>query len=243
MDNKIKGIISKVVLSDKKIKIKLLGDSITHGYAGTGYEQNGEEFIEGFRRNKDGFCWANLFKAHMESRFNCVVNNNGCSGVKIEYLIENFDKLVDSDDDIIICAIGTNNRHVFFHEGDKPEKFDFMKDFYNNILKLHKLFEDAKKEVIYIANIPCSVALEKDQADYWRISHMNDINDMFLKASVECNFPLISLYNRFMEYCDLKEIELTSLLADGLHPNDKGYEIMFKLLMSELGLGLKIVEE
>ena len=31
-------------------------------------------------------------------------------------------------------------------------------------------------------------------------------------------------------------LELDSLLADGLHPNDEGYRVMFKLIIDELGV-------
>ncbi len=85
------------------------------------------------------------------------------------------------------------------------------------------------------------VADEKDGADYWRIIHMNDINDLYMKAPVECGFPFINMYQLFLEYCDLKDVTVNSLLADGPHPNDKGYEVMFKLLLKELGLGRKVI--
>jgi lysophospholipase L1-like esterase len=35
----------------------------------------------------------------------------------------------------------------------------------------------------------------------------------------------------------LKDISVDSLLADGLHPNDEGYHLIFKLVLRELGIG------
>jgi lysophospholipase L1-like esterase len=29
-------------------------------------------------------------------------------------------------------------------------------------------------------------------------------------------------------------------LADGLHPNDEGYKVMFRLIMNELGLAVSV---
>jgi len=69
---------------------------------------------------------------------------------------------------------------------------------------------------------------------------MNDVNDLYLKASKECCFPFISMYSQFMEYCDLKGITVDSLLSDGLHPNDDGHTVIFKLILRELGLGRMI---
>ena len=110
--------------SIKPMHIKLLGDSITHGVGGTGFAQNGDPIVDGFYRNPDGHCWANLFKAYMAEHYGCIVTNNACTGTNIEFILEHFDKLVDKQDDLIICMIGTNNRHQHFHDSPKhtPEE-------------------------------------------------------------------------------------------------------------------------
>ena len=243
MSKSIAKIMSKVVLAERTINIKLLGDSITHGVGGTGFEQNGEPIVNNFARNKDGYCWAKMFKEHMESQFNCVVTNNACTGTPIEFVIDNFEQLVDSQDDIIICIIGTNNRHQFVEDGPKKTKLEYMKKLYNNIVTLHNKFKETGKDVIFVANIPASLEDEKDKETHWRLLHMNDVNDIYMKASVDCDFPFISMYIKFLEYCDLKDVSIDSLLADGLHPNDKGHEIIFKLMLNALGIGRKISDE
>lgn len=246
-------LISKVILSDKHVKIKLLGDSITHGVGGSGFEQNGELIVEAFEqygesyprfaRNPDGHCWAKLFKEHMESHYACTVINNACTGTRLEFIINNFDKLVDKDDDIIICTIGTNNRHQYFVDGPEPTRREMLERVYNYIVTLHGMFKKADKDVIFVANIPASAKNEESDLvnlKYWRVIHMNDINDLYMKASFECGFPFISMYSLFLEYCDMRNISVDSLLSDGLHPNDEGYNVMYKLIMKELGLGRPI---
>ena len=240
MNKSVNEIISKVILSDKTIHIKLLGDSITHGVGGTGFAQNGNAITERFARNKDGFCWAKMFKEHMEEQFDCVVTNNACTGTTIEFIINNFEQLVDLEDDIIICTIGTNNRHQNFDDAPKKTKREYMENFYTKIVELYNKFKEKGKDVIFVANIPASRENERNGESYWRIFHMNDVNDLYLKASVECGFPFISMYTAFLSYCKLKDISVDSLLADGLHPNDEGYRVMFHLLMKELGIGQKV---
>jgi len=240
MNIEVSKIFSKVILSDKKVRIKLLGDSITHGVGGTGYKQSGEKIVTNFARNPDGYCWAKQFKEHMEAQYNCEVVNNGCSGTNIQFIIEKFDFLVDPEDDIILCTIGTNNRHQYFQSGEKKSKQEYMEAFYNNIKALYEKFKIAGKDVIFCANIPASANNEKDGENYWRIFHMCDVSDLYLKASIECGFPFISMYNAFLNYCEMKNIPLDSLLKDGLHPNDEGYDVMFKLIMDEIGLARKI---
>ena len=241
MNTSVAKIISKVVLAEKTIHIKLLGDSITHGEGGTGFEQNGQPIVEGFSRNPDGYCWAKKFKEYMESQFDCVVTNNACSGTDIEFIIRHFDQLVDADDDVIICTIGTNNRNQAFKNAPKHTKREHMDAFYSNIITLNDLFKQAGKDVIFVANIPASAENEKkDGLGYWRVFHMNDVNDIYMKASVICGFPLISMYSLFLEYCELKDIRVDSLLGDGLHPNDAGYDVMFKLMLKALGIGRRV---
>ena len=230
MNIEVAKIFSKVILSDKKVRIKLLGDSITHGVGGTDFKQSGEPIVTGYARNPDGYCWAKQFKEHMESQFNCEVVNNACTGTNIQFIIDKFDLLVDDEDDIILCTIGTNNRHQYFQSGEKKSKQEYMSAFYNNIKALYEKFKSAGKDVIFVANIPASAKNEKDGENYWRIFHMCDVNDLYLKASVECGFPFISMYNAFLDYCETKNITVDSLLKDGLHPNDTGYARIAKKL-------------
>lgn len=52
------------IFSGTNTKIKLVGDSITHGQGGTGFAQNGEYiasvFGNKYYRNPNGYCWAKI---------------------------------------------------------------------------------------------------------------------------------------------------------------------------------------
>ncbi len=239
MNYEVAKIFSKLSLSDKKMRIKLLGDSITHGVGGTGWAQNGEHIVAEFSRSPSSHCWANSMRDCLESQFNCEVINNGCTGRNIEFIIENFDALVDDSDDIIVCTIGTNNRHQYFVEGEKKTESEFRANVYNNIKKLDSMFKESGKEYIFVANIPAGPLNERDGENYWRIIHMNDIHDLYVKAKFECGFAFIDLYSLFLSYCDARGMDYTTLLCDSLHPNDAGYDVMFKLLLSEFGIAEK----
>ena len=229
--------ILKTILSSKEhINIKFLGDSITHGVGGTGFEQNGEKIVEGFARNLHGHCWANSFKKYMESHFGCTVTNNACTGTNIQFVLGNFGELVSESDDIVFCTIGTNNRHQGFDEGDKHTREEHGEIFYRHLLKLNERFKEKNIPVIFIANIPASKNNEQDGDGYWRILHMDDINTIYKHASEVCDFPLISFYDLFSDYCAKENKSVDSLLADGLHPNDQGYDVMYSLLINELQL-------
>lgn len=227
-------IFQNYIQSKKRFSVKLLGDSITQGVGGSSFAQDGYPFIKGFARNPNGFCWANLFKKYLEGKYDCEVVNNAAKGTRIEFIIENFDTLVDDSDDIIICMIGTNNRHQYKANAVQKTRVEFARAFYENVVTLHRKFKKAKKEVIFIANIPASPKNEQGGENYWRILHMSDINDIYKHASQEEGFCFISLYDLFSAYLKENNVDIHSTLKDGLHPNDEGYKIIFNLLLKEL---------
>jgi len=236
MNTQVIEIFKKLISSGKHFNVKLLGDSITHGVGGSGFSQNGEPIVPGYARSPYCNCWANSFKAYMEGKYDCTVNNNACTGTNIEFVIEKFDALTASDDDVVICTIGTNNRHQYFKNGPKRTKEDMESGFYSNIIKLHEKFEKAGIPVIFVANIPAALSNEVDGEDYWRIMNMGDINALYKKAKEALGYPFVSLYELFYAYCEKNSVTVDSLLADGLHPNNEGHAVMFELLKQELAL-------
>lgn len=232
----ISSIIQRIVLPDKTIRIKLLGDSITHGVGGTGFAQDGNVIVGNFYRNKSGYCWAKMFAEYMQSMYHCEVVNNACTGTTIEYILDNFDALVDDNDDIILSAIGTNNRHQYKNAPRIHTKEEHMQEFYGNLLTLHEKIKARGKDIIFISNIPASPENEKDGEDYYRLFHMCDLNALYLKAAYALKIEYVSLYNLLFRYCRERGIAVDSLLSDGLHPNDSGHLVIFELIIMALGL-------
>ncbi|MEA4824404.1 MAG: SGNH/GDSL hydrolase family protein [Clostridiaceae bacterium] len=233
-------IFQKVILPEKTIHIKLLGDSITHGVGGSGFVQDGEPITQGFARNPHGYCWAKLFADYMESWYPCEVRNNACTGTAIEFILDRFDELVSPQDDIVLCVIGTNNRHQYYANAPMHTREQHMQAFYEHILALSDRFRAAGKDVVFVANIPASADNEKSCAEYARLFHMSDVSDIYLKASLQRGFPLVNLYSAFLRDCEQRGITVDSLLADGLHPSDRGHETIFRLLMDEIGLSRSV---
>ena len=81
-------VIHQVLQSKDHVQIKLLGDSITHGVGGTGFEQNGAHIVEEFSRNPDGYCWAKLFaefmKEHIGEQFTGTISGMTEWGMYVE---------------------------------------------------------------------------------------------------------------------------------------------------------------
>lgn len=226
--------LRKILTSKKNIRIKLLGDSVTHGLGGVGFEQDGEAIVEGYARNPNGYCWANLFTKYMEKKYSAEVVNNACCGADLQFIINHFDKLVDGEDDIIICDIGSNNCPFYYHWGEVPSREVYGKRIYDYITELYNMLKDNGKEVIFLVSVPVCAHRERDGESYVMLLRMADINEIYKKASENIGFPLINIYEKILEYCETNSIELESLYWDGLHPNDKGFELMFNIICKEL---------
>ena len=227
----IKNIISRIFDKSIHTNIKLVGDSITHGQGGTGFVQDGEVigtfFGNEYKRNTSGHCWANSFKSYLEEKFNCTVVNNAVAGTSTVELVNNFNTLVSDTDDIVICMYGTNNRiNTYGKESFEPN--------------LQTIIDNCKSkdiDLILMANIPCSVAQEENKTE--TNFHMEDVNHSVAKICANNNMEYVNVYQKFIDYCWYKDIAIDSLLADGLHPNDNGYDVMFKIICGELGIAIK----
>ncbi len=247
MNKEAAKIFSRVILADKPVRIKLLGDSITHGHSGTGFCTDGDQIIPGVHRNPNGYCWANLLRDYLQSRYNCQVINNGICGINTQFIIDRFDELVDPEDDIILCMIGTNDRRQYEAGGPKRPRDVRRQEIYANYLALEKKLREAGKPTVFMVSIPAEGIFEveesimEDGGKYWQVVHMDDIHDLYVKASVERNFPLIDLFNLVRQYCWENNVALSELVKDGCHPNDRGYELMFRLILDELGFALPTI--
>ena len=240
--NLIDTIIPKQIKDFSKLifegcNVKIIGDSITAGQGGSNFNANfntsGGELItskiwsQSWYTNDTGTCWANSLKAYLTQKFNCTVKNYGCPGIGVDQMITAIDDLVKDEDDLVICMIGTNNRHNM----QLTELYSKLEQIYN-IITIQK-----NKKIIMMSCMPASVLNETSNN---RIFHADDIDNMYFKLSCEKNFEYISIYKEVLRYCNLKGINVDTLLNDdGLHPNDNGYNVMFNIICNKLGFGQK----
>ena len=78
--NGVAELFARVLKQRNNPKIKLLGDSITHGVGGSGWEQIGSLIVEGWNESPNGYSWANLFRDYMKEKYGATVVNKACTG-------------------------------------------------------------------------------------------------------------------------------------------------------------------
>ena len=209
-------ISDKIMKATSNLNIKIIGDSITCGNGGTGYATDGETIYGSFKVNTNGHCWANSLKAYLEANYNCSVKNWGCGGTTSTDMVNHLSDLIKSTDDIIICAIGTNNRRVT----------DGLNVLYNDVNTIYSYVKNLGKDIVFATNIPST---ETSQL----FTH-EQINSVIKRFSRDNKIEVINFFDEFVTN-GVNIYGLNTLLSDGTHPCDKGYDLMYSAIMKELG--------
>lgn len=212
--------ISKKIFSGEIKKIILIGDSITDGYGGTGY--NGNKTY-GYL-NTAGYCWANILKKYLSDRFQVETDNYGKYNSKIDEQFQIIQSnIISGNYDLCIWLSGTNNRvdsSTFqTYKTVLPQAINYLKD---NI-----------DDFVIISAIP---ATKDDEAGRGHKGY--EIDEVALSSCVAENCCFSSGYRKFCDYIELTDTDITSCFSDHVHPNDLGYYILFKIICNILNLPL-----
>lgn len=153
----------------------------------------------------------------------CV--NYGISGITTESVVNWLDQLIETDDDVIIMQIGTNDR-----------AFNDVSITLKNLRTIINYIKSKSKELILFCSSPTS------KTDDEKSSHklkMQRIVTCISKVAEENNIRFVNQYNYLSMYCKEKDVDINSLLKDGLHPNDTGYELMYYNACKELNIAVQ----
>lgn len=209
-------------------KIVLGGDSITHGVGGTGFSQNGETIIGNYKRNPNGYCWANLFKSYIESNYNATVLNNGTTGTQSYWWDYNKSSLIPSDTDLFILTIGTNNR-IKMENRTGTTHDEQIANYYTQMKSIIDYCTARHIPILLCSSIPASQSNEDKVENGVPVypSHVYEFNGVLQRLASEYNMEYFNLYDAIYYYVRQNNLNLSTLLPDGLHPNDEMYRIMF----------------
>ena len=160
------------------------------------------------------------------SKYDCTVKNWGCAGINSNQLLANLGTLIEDEDDIVVVTIGTNDRH-------NTTKAVFLQ----NLQGIVNYCISHDKQIILCSATPTNIANETETVT--RYYHMEDVDSMIMAIAQKNGIDYVSFYKHFLDYCLYTNTTIESLLADGLHPNDDGYAVIFRTFCDSIGIGTK----
>lgn len=158
-----------------------------------------------------------------------IAKNYGVSGAGTTYVLDNINGLLDGDESIVMCLVGSNDRIPNSSSDDIHELENNLKLIYLSIL-------DKGAHPVMLSSTPASVSNEVDlQRDFDK----GDVDSATMAAASTFGYEHIDVYNYILEYCEMTGTPIDSLLADGVHPNDEGYRLAFNYISRKIGVGRK----
>ena len=214
------------VLRYRMIGILCFGDSITFG-----------------RGEQPCLSWVGRLKDYFEPQdfWNCVYNL-GIPGDTSADLLKRFDaeakprtKSLRQDKYVMIVAIGINDsRWDGMPEDNKPRitKGEFDK----NVKELIKKAKSYKTDLIFIGLTPIdeSKTLPFEETSF-KNEKIKSFNEIIKKDCEDNNVLFLDLFEK------LNNEDWPSMLADGVHPNAKGYDRIYELVKDFL-IKNKVIE-
>lgn len=209
------------------MRVLVFGDSIAHGF----YDSRGG--------------WVQRFasEAHMKTleslntggSYSVEVHNLGVSGDTAEGVLHRMESEVESrrlydETDVIVIAIGTNDA-VLKQNVAQNDEYEFQQT-------LEEAIDTAKNltDKVLCIGLP---AVDELQSDPWKFSrtgwqYKNNRLDLFedtVKQSAERkDVTFVPVFDQFKAQLDVGH----DLLADGLHPNDAGHELIYQIVKPKL---------
>ena len=190
--------------------ILCLGDSITHG-----------------RGEMPGIGWVGRLKEYYESQefYNCVFNL-GIPGNTSKDMLKRIDveakaraiyRRQDSEY-IMTISVGTNDMGG---AGSSEAVIISPKKFRKNVLSLIKKARKYVQKVVFIGTIPVDESNNPVGTFYFTNNKQEEYNNIVKACCEKENVLFLDLYSKWIK------IDYLKLLHDDVHPNSKGYDLMY----------------
>lgn len=189
------------------VDIAVIGSSVAEGQGASEYSQT----------------WPSLLESSLnESAQSVNVTNFAVSGFKVSDLIEegDVDELIQSSPDVILFETSVINS--YYHDEPIEETNESIR------LAADKIKEELPNAyLVFMAPNPISESMYSVVTSDLDFEEYVYETEQFITESGWNYFDSYTAWNRQMEE---EGIDLDSLLDDGTHPNDKGYQMWFDLL-------------
>ena len=122
---------------------------------------------------------------------------------------------IDANDDYVVVQLGTNDRV----KSANITLSDTAKNLRTIVSDIYTMTSNNAKVIMMSAN---AVTQTETNTDVFRFN-MRDLNNCIKNVASDLGLPFVSNYEQTLQ----QKIDGASFLADGLHPNDAGYRMIF----------------
>lgn len=205
------------------MRVLVFGDSITQGFWDT---EGG--WVQRLRKHYDSKALEDLRNNKQPEIFNLGVSGDTTRSLLVRIEFETKVRKWPGDSQIAVVAIGTND-DLFENGKQRVEPAEFR----TNIEKIIKILGPLVKKVMFVGNPACDEKLTTPV--FWsEISYTNkqlqEYEQIVQEVAEAKKIPFVQVFEIFMAKLTAGE----NLLADGLHPNNEGHELIFQLVLPEL---------
>jgi len=191
----------------KKFKICVFGDSIAYGW--WDFEKQG---------------WVSRLRKFLEQKGDYRVFNLSIPGDTSKDLLKRFkNETKPREPDLIIFAIGINDSQFYI----KQNKFIVNpKQFERNLLKLIKQAKDFTNKILFVGLNPVNEKLvnplPRDQSRALKNEFVKKYNEIMRNVCKNERIKFVNIFDGWIR------LDWKKLLFDGLHPNRKGHQKIFR---------------
>jgi lysophospholipase L1-like esterase len=201
-----------------RMRILVFGDSITQGFGDT---EGG--WVERFRHDYDVETIKDLrANTNYPTIFNLGISGDTTTNLLKRIESETEARLWPGERIIVLIAVGTNDDALSQHDSVGP-----------NLSKMIEILDPVTDDILLMGNTACDEKLTRPV--FWADVHYKNEDlhktEQIIKATANKHSKkFIPIFDRFKEELDKGK----NLLADGLHPNNEGHELIFHIVKPEL---------
>ncbi len=201
------------------MRVLIFGDSITHG----GWDAEHGGWPGRLRRGYDLKTLASGLKSQWPSVFNLGITGETSEGLLKRIEVEATAREYPNEEQFFVIETGLNDTIV-----DDNGEWSNPNQFVQNLKEISLLIARRKSKVLFIG-LTCVDEEHTTPIVGSDITYSNDRIDVFNSALVnfceETMQPLADIHDAFVA-----QNKKDKLLADGLHPNARGHELMYHLI-------------
>ena len=205
------------------MRILFFGDSITQGF----WSVDGG-WVEQIRKHYDGLAVQDLRANKQPEIFNLGVSGDTTRNLLQRVAAETKARTWPGDPVVTVLAIGTNDD--LFEGGEQWVSPD---EFRANINKLVDILEPITDGLLFVGNAACDDSMTNPVfwGDYsYSNEQIQKFENIINEETKKRNIPFVPVFDTFKQKLDAGE----ELLADGLHPNEAGHQLIKTLVLPEL---------